>query len=250
MARGILLILCCSSAVYGQNSPPPVEEAATRLVRLYEAWGPKANTAGASLVIKEASRSGQTFRFRLIASGVPKDAVYSIVTWPVTVRQPTVALTGVTLNGSGLAVCAGAAGTCGSADKPNDPIDIAFQPVPGEPLRLGLVSNDGASRVFAKLVPVPLAAADRGCRIEAVLLLPGAEVVLVVGSGFPPDADLTMDSDSAGERHTASGKANSDGRYISAFLPYVQGVARGATNVRLAAAGCSPTLRFPWGRRN
>src|ERR1700743_2825432 len=195
--------------------------------------GPKASTPGASLVLKESERAGTTVKYRLIAGGLPKEGVYSIVTWPVTQKGPSQALSGVTLDASGLAVCAGRAGTCGTADKPNDPIDITFQPIPGEPVRLGLVSADNATRVFAKVIPVPLRGEDRGCRVEATLLTPGAELVLIEGLGFPPTRDLTLESNSEGERHEGKGKTDGDGRYVSAVLPYKQGLAAGLSGVIL-----------------
>ena len=71
---------------------------------------------------------------------------------------------GVTLNSSGLAICAGRPGTCGTADNPDDPIDVIVQPIPGEPVRLGLISADGTTKVFAKIVPNPLHGDDPGMR--------------------------------------------------------------------------------------
>jgi hypothetical protein len=137
--------------VYGQDSQRSgsgsVQDAAANLSRMHEAWGAKASTPNASLTIKESGRSGQVIKFRLYAGGVPKAAVYSIVAWPVTQKGPSEVLKGVTLDESGLAICAGASGTCGSADKPNDPIDLNLTAIPGEPVRLGLVSADGATKV-------------------------------------------------------------------------------------------------------
>ena len=192
---------------------------------------------------------GPVIKLRLIADGVPKNGVYSLVTWPVTQKGPSEVLKGVTLDSSGLAICAGKPGTCGTADNPNDPIDVTVQPIPGEPVRLGLISADGATKVFAKVVPNPLHGDDRGCGVDAVLLTPGAELVLIVGSGFPIDSDLTMDSASEGEHHGGKGKADAEGRYVSAIMPYVQGVAAGVTTVNLKAGKCGPSVKVPWGRR-
>jgi hypothetical protein len=139
------------------------QNTAENLVRMHEVWGAKASTPNASLAIKESTRTGQVINLRLIADGVPKDGVYSLVTWPVTQKGPSEMLKGATLDSSGLAVCAGKPGTCGSADNPNDPIDVTVQPIPGEPIRLGIVSADGATKVFAKVVPNPLHGDDRGC---------------------------------------------------------------------------------------
>jgi hypothetical protein len=216
---------------------------------MHEAWGPKASTPNMSLAITEGSRSGDVMKFRLTASGVPKESAYSIVAWPVTQKGPVEVLKGVTLDASGLAICAGRPGTCGTADKPDDPIDLVFRSAPGEPVRLGLVSADGATKVFAKLVPVPLRGEEGGCSVEAILLTPGAEAVLIVGSGFPSNSDIAMDSESAGERHGGKGKTDADGRYVAA-LPYRQGVAGGTAKVNLKAGKCAPSVSVPWGRGN
>src|SRR5258708_889642 len=132
---------------------------------MHAAWGPAASTPSASLTLKESSRSGPVIKFGLYAEGVPQDQTYTIVTWPVTQNRPSEVMNGVTVDASGQAICAGTPGTC-RGDQPNDPINIATQPVPGEPVRLGLVSTGGATKVFAKIVPIPLRGEDRGCTVE------------------------------------------------------------------------------------
>jgi hypothetical protein len=217
---------------------------------MHEAWGPKASTPHASLAVQESGRSGQVIKFRLVADGVPKESIYSLVQWPVTQKGPSAVLNGVTLDASGLAVCAGRPGTCGTADKPDDPIDLVSRPVPGEPVRFGLISADGATKVFAKVVPVPLRGEDQGCSVEATLLTPGAELVLIAGSGFPSNSEIRMDSKSDDERHGGKGKTDADGRYMSSLLPYRQGLASGKTEVTLKAGKCAPSVSVPWGRHN
>jgi hypothetical protein len=219
------------------------------LVRMHEAWGPKASTPNALLSVKESARSGQVMKFRLFAEGVPKDAVYSLVTWPVTQKGPSEILRGVTLSSSGLAICAGTPGTCGSARNPDDPIDVDSRPIPGEPTRLGLVSADGKTRVFARFVPLPLRGEDRGCRVEAILLTPRGELVVIEASGLPANSTVTLDSDSAGERHSGKEKADADGSFVSAILPSKQGVTGGILKVDLKSAQCSPSVSIPWGQQ-
>src|SRR5271157_625629 len=85
---------------YGQGE----QNATETLAKMHEAWGPKASTPNASLVIKESARSGPVISLRLVAAGVPKDSVYSLLTWPVTQRGPSEVLKGVTLDASGLAI--------------------------------------------------------------------------------------------------------------------------------------------------
>ena len=57
-------------------------------------------------------------------------------------------------------------------------IDIPFRPVPGEPVRLGVVSQDGSVKAFAKIVPLPLQGEDKSCRVSAVLLTAGGSLCL------------------------------------------------------------------------
>jgi len=248
-----LLVPMGAQSIYGQGIPASstadVQDAMRNLVKMHTSWGSVASTPNTSLAIKESSRSGQVIKFRLYADGVAKDRIYSIVQWPVTAKEPLEIVQGVTLDASGQAICAGTPATC-SGDQPDDPIDISSQPVPGEPLRLGLVSADGAIKVLAKVVPVPLRGEDRGCTVEGVLLTPGSELVLIVGSGFPANSELTMDSGSEGERHTKQSKADQNGSYTIAIAPYKQGVVRGTVKVTLKSAACSPSVRVPWGRRN
>jgi hypothetical protein len=225
-------------------------ETASRLVKMHEAWGPGASTPNRSLSLKEASREGSVIRIRMYATGLPKHDVYTLLTWPVTQRGPSESLRGVTFDESGLAVCAGTPGTCGTPDKPNDPSDVVLKPVPGEPSRLALISADQAIKLYAKIVPIPLKGEDKGCSVEAVLLTPGSELVAIEATGFPANTDVVMDTESEGERHGGKAKTDSNGRYVSAILPYKQGLARGTAKVTLKSAGCSPAVSFPWGRRN
>ncbi len=186
----------------------------------------------------------------MYATGLPKQGTYTLVAWPVTQREPSEALRGITFDESGLAICAGTPGTCGTSDRPNDPIDIPLRPVPGEPVRLGLISTDQSTKVFAKIVPEPMRGEDKGCRVEAILLTPGSELVAIEGSGFSANADVVMDSDSEGEHHSAKAKSDVNGGYVTAILPFKQGMVRGTAKVSLKSAGCSPSVTFPWGHRN
>ncbi len=217
---------------------------------MHDACGPHASSTHAVLHIREASRAGETIRFRLYAEGLPKDAVYSLVAWPVTQAEPSVVLQGVTLDSTGMAICAGKRQTCGSADRPDDPVDVPVLPVPGEPLRLGLVSSDGASKSFAKIVPVPLHGEDRGCTIDATRLTPATELLWIEGSGFPANAGIAMDGDSEGERHVAKGTTDDAGHYATAILPFKQGLQRGTIHIVLRGAKCAPSTDVRWGRGN
>jgi hypothetical protein len=216
---------------------------------MHRAWGPPLSSPNAALALKETARSGQAVSYRLYASGLPLDGNYSLVSWPVTERGPAVVLTGVTLNASGLAICAGAPGDCGSPDKPNDPIDLKLQPIMGEPFRVALISStDPKLKAFAKIVPNPNQVIDKGCSLQSVLLLPGAAEVLIEGSGFAANADLTIELNFLGERHKQKVKADAEGVYSTVLLPVAPGRVGGDTELRVKSAACNPVLTFHWGK--
>lgn len=157
-------------------------------------------------------------------------------------------LTGVTLDASGLAICTGARGDCGSLDKPNDPIDLKVQPTAGEPFRVALISStDPKLRAFVKIVPNPNQVVDKGCSLQSVLLLPGAAEVLVEGSGFAANTDLSIELNSLGERHKQKVKADAEGVYSTVLLPFAPGRTSGDTEVSMKSAACNPVLTFHWG---
>lgn len=226
-------------------------EAAARLAKMHDAWGPGLNSPNASISLKEISRAGGVVKYRLYAKGLPRERKYALIAWPVTSLAPTENMQGVTLDDSGQAVCAGKPGTCGTPETLDDPIDLALLPVKGEPFRVALVSSgEEKLKAFLKIVPIPNEATDGGCVLEAVLLMPGAEAVEIEGRGFQPNAAIAVESNSAGEHHNGKAKADADGVYRTLFLPYVKGQERGTTHVRIKAARCSPAVTFDWGKRS
>ena len=94
-----------------------------------------------------------------------------------------------------------------------------------------------------KWVPILFAARIEVCGVDAILLMSGSEAILIVGSGFQPNSDVTMDSESKGEAPMAGrAGADTDGRYVSAILVRCPGAMQGGvTRVNLKAAMCSPS---------
>ncbi len=247
IVRGLFLTSALAAVLAAQEKiPADVQASVAQLFKMHEAWGPGLNSPNAAMTLKEISRSGQTIRYRIFASGLPREAVYTLVNWPVTFRSPVQALSGVTLDKTGLAICAGKPGTCGDPKTPNDPIDLPINPAKGEPVRLGLISGE-TLKAFYKIVPVPIAGTDKTCRAEIVLLTPKAEAVLLEASGFRAQSPLKMLTESEGERHELSVMADATGNYKSMVLPFVQGKQHGTMHVTVSSDACSPALNFPWG---
>jgi hypothetical protein len=70
--------------------------------------------------------------------------------------------------------------------------------------------------------------------------------VLIEGSPFPPNADVTLTGDSEGEVHSFRDKSDADGRYSKAILPAKAGLKSGTIKVRIEVKRCSSQLAVPW----
>jgi hypothetical protein len=243
---GLLTVLPIASAqVTEQNAPALMAE----LAKQHQAWNPKSNSPGVSIKVSEVRRSqAHQIFYQLTASGFPPNLKYTIVTWPANRLKPQAGMTGVTLDASGLAVCAGVPETC-KGDGPNSPIHMQFSPVKSEPVRLSLVSDDEMHlRAFISLVPIPNRVTDKKCSLEEVMLAPLSSLVALEGSGYEPNSDIQFFSESEGEHHDGQLKSDTDGNIYFAAGLGVKGKEKGVTKVSVVSHGCSLSLSIPWGK--
>jgi hypothetical protein len=249
-----IALVILSGAAMGQSdvqdsamSVATIRQLAAGMVKEYMAWGPNLNSPGIELNLKEVSREGGKFVYSLYAHGLPRDHTYTMVQWPVTQSHFSNALSGVTFDESGLAICQGKPGTCGEPAKPNDPIQLVVFPAKGEPFRFGIITTDDPKlRALVKVVPVPNVAEDKGCRLEAVLLMPHAELILLQATKFAPNARLTMTGDSEGEIHKSQPTSDARGEYTSALMPAKAELKSGTIKIRLEGPTCSPQVSVDW----
>jgi hypothetical protein len=221
-----------------------------KLANLQKNFGKTMNSSGVDLSLKEISRwktSDRTLvKYGLYATGLPKDLIYSLLRVQISgkiLKQ----MDGVTLNSDGRAICAGRKGTC-SGSTPNSPIDLVFFAGKSEPMRLSLVSNDDSHvKGFIQVIPFPNSVTDKGCSLQSILGTPKGEVTYIQGSGFEPNEELTMNSESYGEKNNGVAKAEADGSYFAVALPNVLGKTSGTTVWSVKGKNCNPTLTFSWG---
>jgi hypothetical protein len=221
-----------------------------QLAKLQRNFGKKMNSPGVELSLKERSRSRESDRtlisFGLNGTGLPSNTTFSLFQIQIDGTASKV-MEGVTFNTKGEAICAGRPGTC-QGNEPDDPIDLVVYAGKAEPKRFGLVSDDEAHvKAFVGLVPFPNAATDKGCRLESVLGTPNGELTYIQGSGFEPNAELTIDSQSYDEKHHDTSKAEADGSYFAVIMPYVSGKTSGKTVWEVTSKSCNPKLSFSWG---
>jgi hypothetical protein len=220
------------------------------LAKLQKHFGKDMNSPGVELSLKETNRSRSGDRtlvtYSLYGTGLPSNATYTLIQVQLDGTMAKI-MEGVTLNAKGEAICAGREGTC-KGDGPNDPIDLVAYAGKGEPKRFGLVSDDEAHvKGFVAVVPFPNAKSDKGCRLESIIGSPNGEMTFIQGSGFEPNAELTIDGESYGEKHHDKGTAQLDGSYFSALMPYVAGKKSGKTTIEVKSKNCDPKLTFEWG---
>jgi hypothetical protein len=244
------LVLCARTFGKDPREEAGAEQVVENLAKVQKGWGPKMNSPGVAISLKEISRrkvgDHRAVIYRLVGSGFSKEKSYSITTTPLDL-QPTTILEGVTLDGLGQAVCAGRPGTC-RGDSPNDPVDLTLFAAKGEPKRFALISGDGQSKAFAYVIPFPILGVDRGCSVEVILLTQGAEAVLIHGSGFDPNSDVGMVATSEGETRQRDLKVGDDGDFWEVGLAYVKGKSKGTARVTLKSKTCGPSVSYDWGK--
>ncbi|HKS75849.1 MAG TPA: hypothetical protein VJQ82_21735 [Terriglobales bacterium] len=233
-----------------QDLTPEQRGRLEKLARLQKNFGKSMNSPGVDLALKEMSRSHGTDRtlvtYELHATGFPANSIFTL--YQVQLDGSIIKnLEGVTIDSKGIAICAGKEGTC-QGNGPNDPIDLIVFAGKAEPKRFALVSDDDAHlKAFAATVPFPSFTTDKNCKLESVIGTPKGELTFVQGTGFEPNEELIIDSESYGEKHHDITKADGDGYYFSAVMPYVSGKKSGKTVWQVNGKNCHPKLTFTWG---
>src|SRR5262245_36747223 len=106
------------------DSESSARDSSNKLIAIQRNWGPRMNTPGASLSLKEVSRgeiAGQRYvGFHLFETGLPKNVSYKVQSLPIDLKLRDL-MDGVSFDNQGMAICAGTPGIC-TGDKPNDDI--------------------------------------------------------------------------------------------------------------------------------
>ncbi|MBB6146201.1 hypothetical protein HNQ77_004173 [Silvibacterium bohemicum] len=214
-------------------------------------WATSA-TAGVTLELKETGRSkaenGTQITYQLQGKGFTSEMKLSLLRWELN-DKVAVVMDGITVNAAGIAVCGGAdAGTCGKTMKANEPVVVTATVAKGEAIRIALVAADKKHGAAATLVPFPITAEDKGCKLQVIRGTKNDELVLIVGDGFTSTVNFTAGSESFGEKRPMGAKPNAQGHFVVAMTPWVTGHDNGDTVIYVQNDACSPTLSFHWGK--
>jgi len=251
LAITTIALLGSCSTLHAQENLDDVDTTAQNseqaLLKGHVAWGSKLSSSGASIQAKEINRQGTSVNYHLFISGLPSNALYSVVSWPVTQQKPSPVIEGASLGKNGIVMCAGRTQEqCGDPSQKDDPIDFAFNATKGEPYRIAVIS--GENRAAIVIVPNPISEKDKGCTLSVERLLPHFELAYFTGSGFPANTEVGFEGQSYDEKHPVKTKTDANGNLQFAFHPFVAGHAKGTTTVKGVGMDCSPVLKFAWGR--
>jgi len=258
------------------------------------------DTPGLSIVLTEVRRSktaeGTTqITYQISGSGFSPDEKLTLVRWPLNGEAAGV-MSGVSFDTKGVAVCGaqtqpqsspspatpgasapaagsppaaantgGPAPSCAETMQFHQPVEIQATVAQGEAVRVAVMGNDRKHGAAASAIPFPIANTDKVCKLQVILGMKDGALVLIEGTGFPPNAQTQIDLITGDNTRRLNSKTNNDGRLVIPLLPGTSGQSSGETTVRFAGMahppslkasdapappdpGCAPSVSFQWGK--
>ncbi len=204
---------------------------------------------GVSLAIREGSRDhtdrSTVLWYNLVGKGFPDGVVYNL--WRLfSGKSPEILIKGVSFDQRGMLVCSGKPGYC-SGSGPDDPVNVKTTASLGEEKRMAVISEDGKIAGFAAVVPFPLEASDKDCKLSVVRVSPQADVVLVRASGLKPGQGLTVSKRYGYEKSSEKYTASEDGNWQSVLDTQNSMQPSGQATIAISDAGCAVSVSFRYG---
>lgn len=261
-------------------------QAALQLAQLQARWGAGMSTPGLSTSLvavgqAKAADGAMEVTYHVTGTGFTPGDSLSLIRWPLNSQAQTV-MSGLTLDPNGTAICpekplppvpalpgeqsraAPKGPECKSVMQPGQPVVVKATGAKGEPVRIALIDNDRQRGAATTAVPFPLANEDKGCKLQVLLGLKDASMVLIDGTGFPPNTPLKIEASSGGHTRTLNPRSSADGHFIVVDLPGQQAETSGTATVRFAGIThvpsledsknppppdpkCAPAVTFAWG---
>jgi hypothetical protein len=233
-----------------QRQGPSDEELLERTAQATIDWD-RSTTKGAKvdvqLIKKDQADGKPVMQYRLKVSGAPKDKLYALMAWPITIPRPGTMMDGLAIAADGTVGCPpNSTGSCSQRMKGAE-LKLTYTPGIGEIYRHALISEDHATRIFFSIVPAPMVEQDKACSLEIVRLSPRFELALIRGKGFTPGEQIAFHTQSYQEVHDLQPKVNPQGQFWATLSPFVKGRRMGTTQVAAKSKTCAPALSFEWG---
>src|ERR1051325_4754123 len=234
----------------GQDSDAAIQAKLTQTATATINWD-KSTTPGAKadvqLIKKDQANGRPVMQYRLKITGAPRNKLYNLIAWPITVAEPATIMQGLAIAADGIVGCPpNSDRSCAQRFKGAE-LKLTYTPGIGEIYRHALISEDHATRIFFSIVPAPMVEQDKTCSLEVVRLSPRFELALIRGKGFTPGELLSFHTQSYQEFHDMQPKVNPQGEFWATLTPFVKGRTMGTTEVVVKGKSCAPTLSFEWG---
>lgn len=247
------------------HTPTPEEQAEqkrqqevaaiNRIATMEARWGAPMSTPGISVSMKEVSRTktpeGTQITYQISGTGFTPGEKLSLIRWPLD-GSVTTTMDGLTVSSGGQTICAKAdagsdASACGNSMQADQPLEVKAVAAPGEAIRIALLDSEQKRGAATSVVPYPMSGADKGCKLQLMLGLKNAALVLIEGDGFPPNATITLHTESWGLKQAITTKSNAEGHLITATMSGVKGHDSGETTISYEGTTCAPSLKYAWG---
>jgi hypothetical protein len=275
--------------------------AALRLASLQAHWGPEMSTPGLSITMTELGRTkganGTQIEYQITGTGFTPADKLMLVRWPLD-GQAKAVMGGIGFDAKGVAVCNDASAaqalaaaaanlsaapapagqgnaqsaapgftpppSCTTTMKMGQPVEIETTAAAGEAIRVALVTEDRKRAAEASAIPFPIENADKACRLQVILSIKDATLVLLDGTGFPASTPLKLVASTGSNSRELHPRSNAQGRIVIPLLTGAKGQTSGVTTVKFAGINreptldtpkeeatpnpdCAPTVSYPWG---
>jgi hypothetical protein len=224
---------------------------------------------------------GTSITYQITGSGFSPDEKLMLVRWPLNSEAQSV-MSGLSFDAKGVAVCSEAAPgqpatpapdapaqapapasglsaapapnagnappesslppSCGITMKPQQPIEIQTTAAPAEAIRVAIMAGDRKHGAAAYAVPFPIESTDKGCKLDVILSMKDAAMVLIEGTGFPPNTPLKLSATTGTDTRDLHPRTNAEGRIVVPLLTGAKGQTTGETTVKFAGLNRQPTL--------
>ena len=239
-----------ATATPAQPQPLSDEELMAKTAQATIDWD-SSTTKGARvsvLLIKKDQAEGKpVMQYHLKVSGAPKNKLYTLIAWPITMAQPATMMDGLAIAADGTVGCPPNSDRSCAQRMKGAELKLTYTPGIGEIYRHALISEDHTTRIFFSIVPAPMVEKDKACSLEIVRLSPRFELALIRGKGFPPGEQISFHTQSYQEVHDTQPKVNEQGEVWATLSPFVKSRRMGTTDVTVKSKSCAPTLSFEWG---
>ncbi|MFZ3215121.1 MAG: hypothetical protein WA192_03590 [Candidatus Acidiferrales bacterium] len=210
-------------------------------------WGDQHNSPGAELTYKETGRMvvlGKTFvTYNLFASGLPADTQYTLSS--SIIGATPIKISEVHLNNEGKVLSKLADPAHSVAE---EPALINLAGSKGEPFQFAIVSADGQSRAFTRIIPFPFESSAGPCHLSVVQLIPSYAGVLIIVSGLQPNEALVTEYGSEKKMRKTKDAADAKGTFRAAASTGIKGKRTGIFEFNVIAQSCKIAVELPWGR--